>query len=1082
MNVTNKSSSRHIMRCHGEVHCKNRGSATCQSFFWSVVVRSRLLSLSMLLLVVCGSELFAADDTAKFVEAVLPLLEAKCVSCHGPEKQEGNLRLDSWAAAKAGGDRGAAIVAGDIEKSLLMQAISFRDPDFQMPPKQKLSDTEIATLTEWVKAGAVWPEPVTVLFEDQPQFLAALANGNGTGRLIEEGVFGGKAALGITPLQRDGVKIPGWNFAIRETPQPGEYRYLRLAWRKRGAGSVMIELAANGAWPDAKIAKGRYVAGPNTTGWAAISVSETAPSEWTVATFDLWRDIGDFALTGIAPTCDGGEEAFFDSVILGPTIASLDAYRPGAPTANGSTDNAFFGDALTDKRNPIRKLFRGERLDLWSLQNPGSHARRNVGDPQSGRPREVAPRSGERGYGSHNIDTLIRERLAKENLKLAPEADRRTLIRRLTFDLIGLPPTPDEVAAFVADEAPDAYEKLVTRLLDSPRYGERQARLWLDVVRYADTNGYERDEFRPLAWQYRDYVIRSFNQDKPFNQFIVEQLAGDELVAGVPKNSAEADVLIATGFLRLGQWDSTASIFQEEPRLRNEMMADLTNTTASAFLGLTMSCCQCHDHKYDPLSQADHFRFRAFFAGVTSRDDLPISVTDEQAEIDAHNAELDQQAAPLKAEQEKLDEANKERHEELKKKLAEIEAKRRQPRRAMGATESASPPATHIFYQGDFASPREEVQPGIPTVLGTLDRRGSLREPALFNSANGQSEVGRLIAERSTTIDSRRLRLANWIASADNPWTARVIVNRIWQQHFGTGIVATPNDFGYSGARPTHPELLDWLAVEFMQQGWSIKELHQLIVTSATYRQKSGIGFQPVASAKAESRKNEAQKIDRQEAYPTAFIPFVRRLDAETLRDALLAVSGLLKPYDTGKPLWPPVPDELLKAQPAILEAEKGGDGGRMQGWYADPIEQTDVRSVFLVRKRCLPIPFLQAFDLPDTTVSCARRDTTVVAPQALMLLNSPEGVRYAQALAARVSGAPEMLHFEDAAKTKQLVEALFQVALNRTPTAQEFPLSIEFLKRHAQQHREAGDHASLLALTDLCRAILNLNEFAYID
>ena len=327
------------------------------------------------------------------------------------------------------------------------------------------------------------------------------------------------------------------------------------------------------------------------------------------------------------------------------------------------------------------------------------------------------------------------------------------------------------------------------------------------------------------------------------------------------------------------------------------------------------------------------------------------------------------------------------------------------------------------------------------------------------------------------TIDSRRLKLANWIASADNPWTARVIVNRIWQQHFGTGLVATPNDFGYSGARPSHPELLDGLAVEFMQRGWSIKELHRSIVTSATYRQKSGIGFQPVTSATAESRKD-----DRQDAYPTAFIPSVRRLDAETLRDALLTVSGLLKPYDAGKPLWPPVPDELLKAQPAILEAEKGGDGGRMQGWYADPIEQTDVRSVFLVRKRCLPIPFLQAFDLPDTTVSCARRDTTVVAPQALMLLNSPEGVRYAQALATRVSGAADNLDFDDAAMTKQLVETLFRVALNRTPTAQELPLSIEFLKRHAQQHREAADRASLLALTDLCRAILNLNEFAYID
>lgn len=1053
--------------------CQDRGLVTCQSSHWSVAVRRPLLSLSMFFLGISGSLLFAADGATEFVEHVLPLLEAKCLSCHGPEKQEGNLRLDSWEAAKVGGDRGAAIVSGDLEKSLLVQAISFRDPDFQMPPKQKLSDTEIATLTEWVKQGAVWPDPVAVLFEDQPQFLANLTSGNGQGRLIVEGAFSGKAALGITPLQRDAVKVPGWNFSIREQPQPGEYRYLRLAWKKRGAGSVMIELAANGSWPDAKVAQGRYVAGPNTTGWAALPVSETAPTEWTVATFDLWKDIGSFALTGIAPTCDGGEEAFFDSLILGPTIASLDAYRPGSGATGSSSLHSSFGDAFTDKRNPIRKIFRGERLDLWSLKKPQAL---NTSE------------------ASRSIDDFIRERLAKEQLKLAPEADRRTLIRRLTFDLNGLPPTPDEVAAFVADESPDAFEKVVTRLLNSPRYGERQARLWLDVVRYADTHGYERDEFRPLAWQYRDYVIRSFNQDKPFDQFIVEQLAGDQIVDGIPKNAAEADMLIATGFLRLGQWDSTASIFQEEPRLRAEMLADLTNTTASAFLGLTMSCCQCHDHKYDPLSQADHFRLRAYFAGVTARDDLQVSVADEQAEIDKHNAELDRQTAPLKAEQAKLDKANKEGRDQLGAKIAEIEAKKRPPRHAMGVTETASPPATHLFYQGDFASPREEVQPGIPSVLGTLDPPGSRQTRTRFHSTNGGTEVERLIAERSATIDSRRLKLANWIVSADNPWTARVIVNRVWQQHFGTGIVATPNDFGYSGAKPAHLELLDWLAVEFMQRGWSVKELHRLIVTTAAYRQRSleaegerargeRAGEGP-KSATGDGVKDGPAKSSASELplSLSAFRQHVRRLDAETLRDALLAVSGLLKPYDSGKPIWPPVPDELLKAQPAILEAEKGGDGGRMQGWYADPIEQTDVRSVFLVRKRCLPIPFLQAFDLPDTTVSCARRDSTVVAPQALMLLNSPEGVRYAQALAARVSGKAETLVFDDAARTRQLIETVFQIVLNRTPTAQEASLSMEFLKRHAQQHREAGNRAGLHALTDLCRAMLNLNEFAYID
>ena len=665
-----------------------------------------------------------------------------------------------------------------------------------------------------------------------------------------------------------------------------------------------------------------------------------------------------------------------------------------------------------------------------------------MGDSEIGRVRDDGPRSGERGYGSDVIDVFILKRLTDAGLQPSPEADRRTLIRRLTFDLTGLPPTAEDVAAFVADKADQAYDKLVDRLLSSPRYGERQARLWLDVVRYADTNGYERDEFRPIAWQYRDYVIRSFNQDKPFDQFVREQLAGDELVEGAPKTPAEADMLIATGFLRLGQWDSTASIFQEEPRLRAEMMADLTNTTASAFLGLTMSCCQCHDHKYDPLSQADHFRMRAFFASVTSRDDLAISLAAEQVEIDKHNAAVAQQVASLKAEQAKLDKANKQRHEALTQQIAELASKKRQPGRAMGATDSgATAPATHIFYQGDFASPREEVSPGFPSFFAP--GAASIQSP------------------RANTT-GRRLALANWIVSAGNPWTARVIVNRIWQQHFGRGLVETPNDLGYSGARPTHPELLDWLAVEFMQRGWSIKELHRLIVTSSAYRRRS-TGGSDVTELQASRLHYGTQDI--------------RRLDAETLRDSLLAVSGLLQPYDSGKPLWPPVPEELRNAQPAILEAEKGGDGGRMQGWYADPIEQTDVRSVFLVRKRCLPIPFLQAFDLPDTTVSCARRDTTVVAPQALMLLNSPEGIRYAQALADRVAA-------EAGTEPARQVEVVFARTLLRASDANELKLCLELLRRHTAQHRTAGaaDRAELLALRDLCRAVLNLNEFAYID
>ena len=978
-----------------------------------------------------STSLYSSEpEAARFVKQVQPLLAAKCISCHGAEKQEGGLRLDSLAAALQGGDRGAAIVPGKIAESLLVEAVKFTNPDLQMPPKLPLNAAEVALLSDWVAKGAAWVEPVRVLFEDDPAFLKSLGSGNGRARLVADEPFAGKFALGITPLQRDGVRIPGWEFRIRENPQSGEYRYLRMAWRKSGPGGIMLELALNGSWPAASSAAGRYAAGPNQTGWAAISLSDTAPRDWTVVTVDLWKDLGDVTLTGCAPTCDQGEEAFFDSLLLASSVASLDAYVPGSPLTDGSkpgSTSAPIGNAFTDARNPIRRLFGEERLDLWSLRLPTAT---ELPDPSK-----------------PSIDSLVQQKLAAHQIQPSPRADRRTLIRRLTFALTGLPPTPQEVEQFLVDPAADAYERLVERLLASPRYGERQAQWWLDVVRYADTNGYERDEFRPLAWQYRDYVVRSFNQDKPYDQFVREQLAGDELLSGPPQNQAEADRLVATGYLRLGQWDSTASIFQEEKRLQAEVMADLTNTTASAFLGLTYSCCQCHDHKYDPLTQADHFRLRAFFAAVKPSNEIVIELPDEQQQRAAWNAKLDEQIEAAQAEQGKLDakaEPGKARHAELEQQIKEWTAQKRQPRMAMGVTdEGPAAPATHLFYQGDFLSPREEVAPGFPSVLDPQDAR---IEPP-----------------RSDTT-GRRLALANWIVSPENPWTARVLVNRIWQLHFGKGLVATPNDFGYSGSQPTHPELLDWLSLEFIRGGWSIKNLHRWIVLSETYQQAS----RPTASSTTPDSEVAVAQLARQH---------VRRLDAESLRDALLSVSGLLQNYDSGKPLWPAVPDELLKAQPAILEAEKGGDGGRMQGWYTDPVEQTDVRTLFLVRKRALAIPFLQSFDLPDNTVSCARRDSTVVAPQALTLLNSPESLRFAKATAERVRTAVGN-------DPRKQVDYLFQMALARSPHDEESDLALDLLQRHAEQHGmgKQPEEARLLALVDLARAILNSNEFLYID
>ncbi len=1018
-------------------------------------MKRHLTSFTLLLLAwtiafcerVVATEDSKSQPAERFVQRVAPLLKAKCLSCHGPDKQAGGLRLDSLQSALKGGDSGPAIVPGDAAKSLLVKAVRFDDPDLQMPPKDQLAAKEIQALTWWINDGAVWPRPVLVLFDDEEPFLAALTKGEAKSRFERRDTHRGSLAVAVSPREKFDEQIADWKLPIREKPGPAEFRYLRYAWKKTGGGGAMLEVAREGKWPPAKATPapgGRYVAGPNETGMDAIVVDDAAPQDWTVVTIDLWKDLGDCEVTGLSLMATGGGETLFDAMLLGSSIADLDAWSPGRG------DLAFkpapkiepVGTAFEDSRNPIRKLFRGERLDLWSLKPVVSTS---VLETQRGDSAELS---------SKMIDRLIDKRLAEADITPAPEADRRTLIRRLAFDLTGLPPKPDEVATFLGDKSPDALETVVDRLLASAAYGERQARLWLDVVRYADTNGYERDEFRPRIWMYRDYVVRSFNSDKPFDQFIREQLAGDEIVNGLPQNSAEADALIATGYLRLGQWDSTASIFQEEDRLRAEMMADLTNTTASAFLGLTMSCCQCHDHKYDPLSQADHYRLRAFFAGVTPQDDLVVELPRQRQANEQHNSALGQRIEQLKAEQAKLDkeqEPGKTRAAELSKEISALEAQKRQPLSAMGATDAgSSAPVTRVLYQGVFRDPRDEVAPGFPSVLYP-----------------GPAEIH--APTESTT--GRRLALANWITSSSNPWPARVIVNRVWQQHFGTGLVATPNDFGMTGARPTHPELLDYLAARFVRDGWSIKRLHRAIVMTRAYRRES-------------AHEAVAAKIDPDNRL--LWRQNVRRLDAETLRDSLLAVSGLLKKNDGGKPIWPEVPRELLHAQPAILEAIEGKDDGRRQGWYTDPVEATDVRSLYLVRKRCLPIPFLQAFDLPDTTVSCARRDTTVVAPQALMLLNSLTAVRYAEAFADRVWQACKLPAGEsqETDESPRIVAAVFQLALARDPEPEERTLAQDLLLRHGDKHRvnASKSEAERLALIDLCRAMFNLNEFIYID
>jgi hypothetical protein len=648
------------------------------------------------------------------------------------------------------------------------------------------------------------------------------------------------------------------------------------------------------------------------------------------------------------------------------------------------------------------------------------------------------------------------------------------------MDLTGLPPEPQAVEAFQADSSPDAYERWVDRLLASPRYGEHQARLWLDVVRYSDSNGFDWDEFRPRAWRFRDYLIRSFNTDKPFDRLVREQLAGDELVPGAPRTEAEQESLLGTGYLRLGPHDNAAPLFNEQDRSRAELMADLVETTGSAFLGMTLACCRCHDHKFDPLSQADHYRMRAFFEPVRFADDLALDLEPEQVRIRERQEELDRQVEGLERQRDALvrptqvrlrserlatltaeeradwergqsdaSSVPKERLDALRKRvepepgplkaaltpearaiLGQVEARKEALQRArpeylqgLLMTDSTGPiPATRILFQGQHRQERQAVVPGF---LSALDPN-----PARIPSAPNPATTG------------RRLALADWIVSPGQPLTARVFVNRIWQQHFGTGLVSTPNDFGLAGARPTHPELLDWLAAGFVREGWSVKQLHRRIVSSATYRQQSRVD----RAAPAADAMNTG--LWRQNP---------RRLSAEQLRDALLAVSGRLQWKAGGPPVWPELPPEVLQSNPAFLD----DNATKTKGWYPSAADQQAVRSVFLVQKRTVRIPFLETFDLPENSTSCARRSESTVAPQALSLLNSPLASEAARALATEIEAQAGT---DEAAR----VRAAFRRVFARPPGPVEMEKCRELLRRRS--------------LAELCRALLNLNEFLYFD
>jgi hypothetical protein len=643
------------------------------------------------------------------------------------------------------------------------------------------------------------------------------------------------------------------------------------------------------------------------------------------------------------------------------------------------------------------------------------------------------------------VDNFILAKLEAKGLRPPARADRQTLVRRAYFDLHGLPPTPAQVAEFVNDKSPDAWEKLVDRLLASPRYGERWGRAWLDLVRYADTSGFETDHFFTTAWRYRDYVIASFNSDKPYTTFVQEQIAADEIwstnmdlegTSKLPKEKEEnVNRRIGTSLFTLGSFPIEFTYYGDQ--FRAEWQADAVDTIGSAFLGLTVGCARCHDHKFDPIRQRDYYSLTAMFAGSVEREIPLVSLFDVQN--NSRNTPLLATAQALKRMASARSRRSAMQEEENGDAAAEpgaatpkpsVDNNRAQMLQRLGEAYLRAPeryptanvlaheeivPETHILVKGDWKNKGEKVEPGY---IAALHPGPAIQEPKGF-----------------LFVPQRRKALALWLTSPENPLLGRVMVNRIWRGHFGQGIVRTPNDFGRQGEPPTHPELLDWLAAEFAGRGWSIKHMHRLIMLSNAY-QSSSVAEPEVIKADPENRL--FSRMNR------------RRLDADAIRDSILAVSGDLNLKMGGPSIIPPLTkEEILAARMPYL-------------WppHPDPAEHNR-RTIYLQMKRSLTLPMLAIFDAPDTATSCPQRETSTVAPQALALMNSEFNQAQADHFGARVRKQAG----DD--PTAQ-VETAWNVAFGRQPSAAERKTALDYLSRNS--------------LPRLCLLIFNMSELIYVD
>ncbi len=976
--------------------------------------------LSLVVGVGCSLPTVAAQQP-RFERDVLPIVTAKCLSCHGDNSLVG-LDLRTAASLLLGSHNGPVVVKGSAEESLLYQKISSR----MMPPeafKRPLTEAEIETIRLWIEGGAVSDEAAQIVLSDQQ-----------VAKFQDEAlpVFRARCIA----CHSGGEPMGGLDLRTLQSLLAGSHN-----------GPVIVEGSA-----DASILIRKVTA-------QTMPPPGTGPplGNREIEQLRRWVDTSRFGIR---------------------------ADRAGAARVT-----------FTEKEAPP---VTEQQRQFWAFRQPAARPAPTV-------------RNGNRVR--NEIDAFVLAKLESDGLTFSPEAPKEVLMRRAYFDLIGLPPSPEEIDEFLSDAEPNAYERLIDRLLASPRYGERWGRHWLDAAGYIDTAGSDNDlaiiSVLEGMWRYRDYVVKSFNNDKPWDRFVTEQLAGDELVdwRGAEKYTPEIlESLIATGYLRT-PFDRTGADITNLYKERHDVVFGLVEKVSASLMGLTVSCARCHSHRFDPIPQRDYYRFMALFTPAYNPMNwkqpqdrfLPDVAKTEQEEIDRHNAEFDKPLAELNEERtrlrqpyedalldnklealpreiradtktalrtdeeertqiqkylfkkfgeklavkpEEVDEAlarnpqHSDEQEKLDQQIATLESSKRSYGKIQAAWDVGAPPTTRLLQRGAVESPGPPVKPGFLEVLSAPGETDSMRP------AGAQGETS-----------GHRLALARWLTSSDNPLTARVAVNHVWQHHFGVGIVATPENFGELGARPTHPELLDWLAVDFMDNGWRMKRLHRMITTSTVYRQ---------SSRQTESRGHAAAK----KADPLNKLLWrmnMRRLEAEAVRDAILAASGKL--------------DRTLGGPAIMVEHDPSG---------LQSIDRKDPtpnaagrRSLYVLARRSYPLNFLEVFDYPLIQTGCNRRINSATPLQSLTLMNDGFVIEHAEQLGERVE------RMANGASAEEKIGTAYLLALSRKPTTKETALSFAHLGKQEELYRKANvapREAASKALASLAQMLLASNEFLYVE